>query len=172
MNCFCGAICSIRCMIPVSVAMMKREVGCSVTARIMPSVDAMVRPSGLMSPRPDLVDELARAAALGVDQDLGVGVALPRRVEGLAPDAPVHVALAHPDLDPAVRPHPARVGAEEEVGEEEDAAIGRNRVDHVEDVAAGAAVVQLGLHLRGGVDVAHRDVIGKLRPPLPHLARP
>jgi len=39
-------------MIPVSVAMMKREVGCSVTARIIPSVEAMVTPSGLTSPRP------------------------------------------------------------------------------------------------------------------------
>ena len=41
MNCLSGAICCIRCMIPVSVAMMKREAGRSVTARIIPSVEAM-----------------------------------------------------------------------------------------------------------------------------------
>ncbi len=52
MNCFSGAICRMRCMIPVSVATMNCVAGRSVTARIIPSVEAMCSPSGRMSPRP------------------------------------------------------------------------------------------------------------------------
>jgi hypothetical protein len=41
-------------MIPVSVATMNWVAGRSVTARIIPSVDLMCRPSAGMSPRPTL----------------------------------------------------------------------------------------------------------------------
>ena len=118
-----------------------------------------------------LVDELPGAAALGVHQHLRVGIPLPGGVERLGADALVHVALAQPDLDPAVRPHPAHVRAEEEVGQEEDALVFGDGVDHVEHVAAGAAVVELRLHLGRGVDVAHRDVAGELGLPPPHVLR-
>ena len=42
-------------------------------------------------------------------------------------------------------------------------------VDHVEHVAAGAAVVELRLHLGGRVDVADGDVVGELRLPAAHV---
>ena len=136
--------------------------------------DHPLRRGDVQSLRPDvapahLVDELARAAALRMHQDLGVRVLLARGVERLGADPLVHVALAQPHLDPPVRPHPAHVGAEEEVGEEEDALVRRDGVDHVEHVAAGAAVVELRLHVGGRVDVAHRDVVRELRLPAPDV---
>ncbi len=65
--------------------------------------------------------------------------------------------------------HPPHMGPEEEVGAEEDAAVLRDRIDHLENVAAGAAVVQLGLHLGGRIHVADDHVAGKLRLPGPHI---
>jgi len=42
-------------------------------------------------------------------------------------------------------------------------------VDDIEHIAAGTAVVQLGFHLRRGVDVAHGDVPRKLGLPGPNI---
>ena len=97
-----------------------------------------------------------------MNQHLCLGIFRTRLIQHVGTDALVDVTLSHPDLDPPVRPHPADVAAEEEVGKEENALVFRDRVDHVEHVAAGAAVVQLGFHLGSGVDVANRDVAGKL----------
>ena len=65
---------------------------------------------------------LARAAALGVDEQLGVGRLLVPALDVLGPDARVHVALAHPDRQLATR-HLLQPDAEEEVGQEEDLLI-------------------------------------------------
>ena len=119
---------------------------------------------GLDVAQAHLVDELARAAALGVHQHLGVGVRRARGIQRLGPNSLVHVALAHPHLDVAVGSHPPHVRAEEEVGQEENALVGGNGVDHVEHVAAGAAVVELRLDLGGGVHVADRDVVRETAP--------
>ena len=156
---------------PVSVATMNRCAG-----RSRHRADHALGRGDVQTLRLDvapahLVDELAGAAALGMHQHLGVRIALPGGVQRLGADALVHVALPHPDLDPPVGPHPAHVGAEEEIGQEEDALVLGDGVDHVEHVAAGAAVVELRLHLRGGVDVAHRDVAGELRLPPAHVLR-
>src|SRR6185312_676758 len=111
------------------------------------------------------VDELTRAATLGMNQHLCLGVFRTRLIQHVRTYALVDVTLSHPYLDPPLRPHPADVAAEEEVGQEENPLVFRDGVDDIEHVAAGAAVVQLGFHLRRGIDVAHGDVPRKLRLP-------
>ena len=99
---------------------------------------------------------LARAAALGMDEQLGVGrLGLPALDVG-GPDAGVDVALAEPDPQLAAG-HPLEPEAEVEVGQEEDLPVGRDRLDHRPRVPGGAAVVALGLHLGGRVDVGDDD---------------
>ena len=72
---------------------------------------------------------LAGAAALGMHEQLGVGIVVVPALDVLGPDAGVHVALAHPEhqLAPGhlLEPEP-----EEEVGQEEDLLIGGDRLDH------------------------------------------
>ena len=104
-------------------------------------------------------------------QHVRLGMRLPLRLERLGIDALVDVAFAQPDLDVSVRPVAPHVRAEEKIGKEEDALVFRDRVDHVEHVAAGAGVIELGLHLGGRVDVADGDVARELRLPLAHVAR-
>ena len=99
---------------------------------------------------------LARAAALRVDEQLRVGrLGLPAVDVGRA-DAGVDVALAEPDVELAARdllePHP-----EEHVRAEQDLLVGRDRLDDRLRVPGRAAVVGLGLDLRGRVHVGDDD---------------
>ncbi len=82
----------------------------------------------------------------------------------LRADARVDVALAHPHHQLAARDL-LEPETEEEVGQEQDLLIGRDRLDHAARVAGGAAVVALGLHLGARVDV--RDDDGPRVPRLP-----
>ena len=107
---------------------------------------------------------LARAAALGVDEELRVrGVGLPAR-DVLRTDPGVDVALAHPDPELPARdllePEP-----EEHVGEEEDLGVLGDRLDDALRVPGRAAVVALRLHLGRRVHVGDDDRPGILRLP-------
>ncbi len=104
-----------------------------------------------------------------MDQHLGVGMRRTLGIERIGVDALVHMALAHPDLDLPVGPHPPHVGAQEEVGQEQDAPVFRHGIDHVQHVATGAAVVQLRLHRCSGIHVPHRHVAGELLAPPDHV---
>ena len=83
-------------------------------------------------------------------------------------DARVDVALAHPDPQLAPR-DPLEPEPEVHVREEQDLAVGRDRLDHGPRVARGAAVVGLGLHLRGRVHVRDDDRAGMLGLPRAEL---
>ena len=100
-------------MIPVSVPMRKRSFSDDLRELDHPFRREDVR---LLVPERH---HLARAAALRVDEELGVGrLCLPAR-DVLRADPRVHVALAHPDAQLATRdllePEP-----EEHVGAEQD----------------------------------------------------
>ena len=115
----------------------------------------------------DVLHRLGRAAALGVDQELGLGVLGAGPLDVLGADAGVDVALAVPDveagaalgvvaqpglaLDEGAQPH---VGAEEDLGL--GAVLGPDVLDDLHRVGGGAAVVGLRLDLGRGVDV-HDD---------------
>ena len=115
----------------------------------------------------DVLHRLGRAAALGVDQELGLGVLGPGAGDVVGADPGVDVALAVPDveagaalgvvdeaglaLDEGAEPH---VGAEEDLGL--GPVLGPDVLDHLDRVGGGAAVVGLGLDLGRGVDV-HDD---------------
>ena len=89
----------------------------------------MCTPSGIDVAGGDVLHRLGRAAALGVDQELGVGVLGARAGDVVGADPGVDVALAVPDveagvalgvvdeaglaLDERAQPH---VGAEEDLG--------------------------------------------------------
>jgi hypothetical protein len=117
------------------------------------------------------VDELPGATAFGVHQHFGLRIRSARFVQDLRANSLVDVALTHPHLDPPVGAHPPHVASEEEVGKKQDPLVRRDCVDHIEHVPAGAAVIELRLHLGRGVHVSHGDVIGELRPPLPDIFR-
>ena len=113
---------------------------------------------------------LARAAAFRVDEQLGVGrVGLPA-LDVRGTDAGVNVAFAEPDLQlapgDALEPE-----AEVHVGQEQDLAIGRDRLDHRPRVAGGAAEVAFGLHLGTRVHVGDDDRARVLRLPRAQLGR-
>ena len=109
--------------------------------------------------RGHVLHDLGRAAALGMDQELGARVLGAHVGDVRRADARVHVALAVPDVHPPAG-HPLDVGAEEHVGAEEDlgvvAVLAADVLDHLDGVRGGAAVVGLRLDLGGGVDV-HDD---------------
>ena len=100
-------------------------------------------------------DELAGAAALGVDEHLRARVGRLARQHLRRADAGVDVALAHPELHVVAPERLLEPGAEEDVGQEEDRPLRRDRADDRRGVAAGHAVIRLGLDRRRGVDVAH-----------------
>ncbi len=104
-------------------------------------------------------------------QHLGVGMGAALRFERVGADAFVDVALSKPYLDVPVGPVPADVRAEEEIRKEENAPVVRDRIDHVQHVAAGAGVVQLGFDLGTRIHVPDRHIAGKLRLPPPHIVR-
>ena len=104
---------------------------------------------------------LAGAAALRVDQQLGVGSLVLPALDVRRPDARMDVALAHPDRELATRdaldPEP-----EVQVGQEQDLAVLGDRLDDGHRVARRAAVVGLGLHLGRRVHVGDDDGVGVL----------
>ena len=150
---------------------MNSFAGRSRTSWIIRSVDAMCRPSALTSPSPIAWMSWPAQPHSGCTSTSASGMRRAHLGQPVGPDAGMHVALAQPHLDVPVRTHASHVRAQEEVGQEEDALALRDRVDHVQHVAAGAAVVELRLHLGGGVHVPHRDVPGEARLPLPHVGR-
>ena len=78
------------------------------------------------------------------------------------------VAFAEP-LDQAAAGHALQPDPQELIRQEEDLAVGGNRVDHGFRVTAGAAVIALGLDLGGGVDVADDHGAGVLGLPCAKL---
>ena len=108
----------------------------------------------------DVLHDLGGAAALGVDQEVHLGVLLAQLVDRRGPDAGVHVALAVPDLQIAAGLL-GDVGAEPHVRAEQDLGVVTVLLEDVLDDAHGvarrAAVVGLGLDLGRGVDVHHDD---------------
>src|SRR6266542_4067068 len=111
---------------------------------------------------------LARAPALGMHEQLGVRrLGLPA-LDVLRADPCVHVALAQPDRELAAG-DPLQPDAEEHVGQEEDLAVLGDGLDHRLRVAGRAAVVRLGLHLRGRVHVRDDDGARVLGLPLAQL---
>src|SRR5207248_5046871 len=97
---------------------------------------------------------LAGAAALGVDEQVGVGrLVLPALDVGRT-DPGVDVTLAEPDRELAAD-HLLEPEAEVHVRQEEELLLRRDRLDHGLRVPGRAAVVALGLHLRRRVHVGH-----------------
>jgi hypothetical protein len=128
----------------------------------------------------DVLHRLGGASALGMDQELRVGMLVPHRRDVVGADAGVHVALPVPDVEAGVALRilgEAKLardeGPEPHVRAEEDLGVGAvlspDVVDDLDRIRRGAAVVRLGLHLGGGVDV-HDDhrarVLGLPRPKL------
>ena len=66
-----------------------------------------------------------RAATLGVDVEVGLGIGLDLVTQLGGGDVGVHVALAHPDVDVVASGHAAHMGTEELVRTEEDLLVGR-----------------------------------------------
>src|SRR5207245_9720354 len=110
-----------------------------------------------------------RAAALGVDEQRGVGLSGRLTAQLLRADPGVHMAFAHPDVDVVAPGLAADMRAEELVGEEEHLAFGRYRRDDLYRVRRRAAPVRLGLDLRAGVDMGDHDRAGVLGPRLAAL---
>ena len=107
----------------------------------------------------DVLHDLGRAAALGVDQELGARVLVAHARDVRRADAGVDVALAVPDVHPAAG-HALDVCAEPHVGPEQDlgvvAVLAPDVLDDLHGVGGGAAVVGLGLDLGRRVHV-HDD---------------
>ena len=121
-----------------------------------------------MSPCDEVLHHRRRAAALGVDEHVGVGVLVAHPLDVVGAQGGVDVALAGPDahllagllLDERAEPH---VGAEEDLGV--GAVLAVDVLDHLDRVRGRDAVVGLGLHLGGRVHVHHDDRAGVLRLP-------
>ena len=123
----------------------------------------------------DELHHLGDAAALGMDEELGVGMGGALGADVVGPDAGVDVALARPDVH-RVAGLALDVGAEPHVGAEEDLGLGavlaQDVLDDLDRVGGGAAVVGLRLDLGRGVDVHHDDRVGAVaRLPVAQLAR-
>ena len=92
-----------------------------------------------------------------MDQELGAGMVLPLLRDVLGIDPGMHVTLPHPDVNVLSSGHASYVRAEEHVGAEKNFLVGGDRLDDLDRVARGTAVVGLRLHLGGGVDVGNHD---------------
>ena len=77
MNRLSGAICRMRCMIPVSVATMNSGAGLSTACADHPFGRGDVKALGIHVAVAHLVDQLSRAPALGMHQHLGVRMGAP-----------------------------------------------------------------------------------------------
>jgi len=140
----------------------------------------MCTPLGVDVSGGHVLHRLGRAAALGVDQELGLRVLGSGSLDVLGANPGVHVALAVPDveagptvgvvaqsrltLDESTEPH---------VGPEEDLCLGAvlapDVLDHLHRVRGRAAVVGLRLHLGRGVHVHDHDRAGVLALPIAKL---
>ena len=132
----------------------------------------MCTPSGVDVAGGDVLHHRGRAAALGVDEEVGAGMRGAHRRDVARADAGVDVALAVPHVHRAARAL-LDVGAEEHVGAEQDlgvlAVLAVDVLDDRDGVRRGDAVVGLGLHLGGRVDVHHDDRAGVPRLPRAQL---
>ena len=106
---------------------------------------------------------LAGAAALGMDEQLRVGSSRCQRSmsSGRMPAWTWHSPEPDVQLAPRDLLEPE---TEEHVGQEQDLAVGRDRLDDGLRVAGRAAVVRLGLHLGRRVDVRDDDRARVLAP--------
>ena len=107
---------------------------------------------------------LARAAALGVDEQLGVGRLVLPALDVGRPDARVHVALAHPDRSACGPVTRSSQRPRKRSGRKRISLVAGDRLDHGLRVARRAAVVALGLHLGGRVHVRDDDARRDARP--------
>ena len=87
----------------------------------MPPVESMCTPVGVDVTGGDVLHHAGRAAALGVDQEVGAGVRGAHRRDVGRADPGVDVALAVPDVQSTAE-RALDVGAEEHVGPEQDLA--------------------------------------------------
>ena len=111
---------------------------------------------------------LARAAALRMYEQLGVGSLVLPALDVGRPDSRVHVALAEPDRQLAAG-HLLEPEAEVHVRQEKDLLLGGDGFDHGLRISRRAAVVALRLHLGRRVHVRDDDRAGMLRLPFPQL---
>ena len=109
-----------------------------------------------------VLHDLRRAAALGMDHELGAGVLGAHGGDVGRADARVDVALAVPDCMRrpvrARRRRPATCRAEQDL--HVVAVLGADVLDHLDGVRGRAAVVGLRLHLGRRVDVHDDDAPG------------
>ena len=109
--------------------------------------------------------------ALGMGQDLRARVGLTDFADILGGKLLVHLTPPAPGDDPHVG-LAGDIAGQELVRDEDDpvhAPFAGRLFDHLHGVGAGAADVGLGLHLGGGVHVAHHHGVGILRLPRPQL---
>ena len=129
-------------------------------------MDALVR----HVPGRHVLHHARRAAALGVHQQLGSGVAGAGGFEVRRADPGVHVALAVPHVH-APAEDLLDVGPEPHVGAEQDLRVGAvGGVDvahHLDRVGRGAAVVAERLHGGRRVDVHHHHALAGSAPARP-----
>ena len=135
----------------------------------MPPVERIfVRVSGT-TPDDTRYSAARRAAALGMDEELGVWLLGDAGLQFGTVDAGMDVALAHPDVHVVAAGDALHVSAEELVGAEQHVLVGGDRLDDLDRVRRGAADVGLGLHRRRRVDVADHDRARMFGLPLPEL---
>ncbi len=155
-NVLSGFSCSSGCSMPVSVATMKVSASDSRAWVEHAAGGEHVGVLGVHVAGGHVLHDRRRAAALGVDQELGARVGRAHVGDVGGPDAGVHVALAGPHVH-APAGDLLDVGAQEHVGAEQDLGVGPvlapDVLDHLDRVRGGAAVVGLGLDLGGGVHV-------------------
>ena len=125
---------------------------------------------GDIAVRRRVVHGARHAAALGMHQELGIGILPPLGLHVGRAERRVHVALPHPHLDGAPR-HAAHMASQEEVRHEQHRHVGRQCLDDRHRVARGAAVVGLGLHRGAAVHVGDDHAIGMGGAPRAHVLR-
>ena len=121
-----GAALRSWCSMPTSVATRTCFAPVSRAASIMPPVDRILTLSSGTNAFAREVERRRRATALGVHEQLGVGVRLGLGGEFVTVDAGVYVALTGPDLHVGAPGDALDVRAEELVGQEQHLAV---RVD-------------------------------------------
>ncbi len=115
------------------------------------------------------LEHARRAAALRVHEKFRVRVQRALLADVFRRYAGVHMTLAHPHEHVLPASHPAHVRAEEHVGQEENLAIGGDRIHDFHRVSRRTAVVAFRLHVSTRVDVRNDNGPGMLGLPLAKL---